>query len=130
MDTKGLKEFAELEEEKAQLNNRLDEIDRRKKVINDTLIDSMVDAGIKSINISGRTVFIRTDVWAKTLTTKEELIGALKDSDLGEYITVSVNHQSISAYVRNQIESKEPFPAPLKKHLGHSTIHSLRSKKA
>jgi len=130
MDTEGLKEFAELEEEKAQLKNRLNEIDRREEVLADVLKDGMIDAGIKSINIAGRTIFIRTDIWAKILTSKEELVGALKESDLGEYVSIGVNHQSMSAYVRNQLESEEPFPDPLKKHLGHSEVHSLRSKKA
>ena len=130
MDTEGLQEFAILESEKAELKNRLDEIDRREEALAGTLKDLMIDAGIKSINIAGRTIFIRTDIWAKTLTSKEELIGALKDSGLGEYISVGVNHQSISAYVRNQLESEEPFPAPLQKHLGHSEVSSLRSKKA
>ena len=130
MDTEGLKEFAELESEKAELKNRLDEIDRREEVLAGYLKDLMIDAGIKSINIAGRTIFIRTETWAKTLTSKEELIEALKASDLDEYVSVGVNHQSISAYVRNQLESEEPFPEPLKKHLGHSIVQKLRSTKA
>jgi len=130
MDTDRLKEFAELEGEKAEIKNRLNEITRRLEVIGPELLDDMIDDGIQNINISGRAVHIRKDIWAKVESTKEQVVKALKESGLEEYVTVGFNHHSISSYIRHQVEAEEPLPDPLKGHLSANTVLSVRSTKA
>ena len=128
MDTEILKEFVELDKEKSDLEARLDVVKQRKADISISILDSMIDAGIDQIKMHGRTIFIHSQTWAKIESTKEEVINALKEANLSEYVVTGYNSQSLSAYVRNQIESGEPLPEALKGHISADKKTSVRSK--
>ena len=130
MDISIIKELVTLDKEKAELDSRLDEIKQRRADIATVVEDMMIDAGIDKITIDGRTVHIASQIWAKVESTKEQVINALKEAGLEEYITVGYNSQSLSAYVRNELEANQELPEALRGHLGHSTKTYVRSTKA
>ena len=127
MDTEILKEFVALETEKAKLKSRLGEIDLRRADLSDSIKDSLLDEGIDKITIHGRTIFLKKTIWAKIESTREEVIEALKKANLEEYVTTGFNSQSLSAYIRNQVESGEPLPEELNGHIKADEVITIRS---
>jgi len=130
MDIEIFKELVALDEEKANLNKRLGEITARRADIETFIVDQMVDSGIDKITINGRTLSISSMKWAKIESTREQVIAALKEAGLEEYVTIGFNSQSLSAYIRNQLESGEPLPPELNGHVGVDTKIGVRSNKA
>ncbi len=127
MNMEQLKEFVCLETRKREPNSELKAIGAR--------IDD------------GRTVYIAQDIQASPANDRAEVIGALKQSELGQYISEKYNTQSLRAFVRevaeevqlrcqqqdrlfSEEEVRVALPAPLCDSLKISFVHSLRSRKA
>ena len=130
MDIERLKEFAKLTTQKEEFKIELNRIQQRLKDLDEPIQDMLLDNGIDRITIDGRTIFIRSDVWAKVLSSKEEVVTALREAELDEYVVTGFNTQSISAYIREQLASGEPLPKALNGHLTSTEVLSVRSTKA
>ena len=53
--------------------------------------------------VGGRTLFIKRTLWAGVVKghTKDDVCKALRDADLGDYVSETFNTNSLSAYVRD-----------------------------
>jgi hypothetical protein len=147
MNMEQLKEFVCLETRKRELDSELKAIAARIDDLEQALVPQFLSDGIASMKIDGRTVYIAQDIQASPANGRVEVIGALKQSDLGQYVSENYNTQSLRAYVRevaaetrlccqqqNRLFTEEDVGAALPPQLCGalkiSFVHSLRSRKA
>src|ERR1035438_5616706 len=99
------------------------------------------------MTVDGRTVSIQQDVYASPLNDREDVVDALKQSELGQYVAENYNTNSLTAFVRelkrdvelrakgeNRMyrseEVRAALPEPLGRALKISFVHKLSSRKA
>ncbi len=147
MNIEQLKEFVSLETRKRELDSELKAIAARIDDLEQALVPQFLTDGVASMKVDGRTVYIAQDIHASPLNDRTEVIGALRQSELGQYVTENYNTQSLRAFVREVAEEvrqrcqkanrlftedevRVALPAPLGDALKISFVHSLRSRKA
>jgi hypothetical protein len=147
MNMEQLKEFVCLETRKRELDSELKAIAARIDDLEQALVPQFLNDGVASMKVNGRTVYIAQDIQAGPLNDRAEVIGALRRSELGQYISENYNTQSLRAFVRevaeearlrcqqqNRLFTEEEvrvaLPSPLCDALKISFVHSLRSRKA
>jgi hypothetical protein len=147
MNLEQLKEYVCLETRKRELDSELKAIGARIDDLEQALVPQFLSDGIASMKVDGRTVYIAHDIQASPANDRTEVIDALKQSELGQYVSENYNPQSLRAFVREMAEEvrlrceqkdrlfteedvREALPAPLCDALKISFVHSLRSRKA
>ena len=146
MNTAELKEFVALEDEKAALKIRLKAIESRLGELDESLTRQFVEDGIQSTTISGRTVYLRREIYASAKDgDKEAVVAALKTCDLGQYVNEDYNANSLKAYVREMLREAEEraraegrviddpaqaLPERLAATLNISTVFSVASRRS
>lgn len=147
MNIEQLKEFVCLETRKRELDSELKAIAARIDDLEQALVPQFLSDGVASMKVDGRTVYIAQDIHASPANDRAEVIGALKQSELGQYVSENYNTQSLRAFVRevaeevrlrcrqqdrlfSEEEVRVALPAPLGDVLKIAFVHSLRSRKA
>jgi hypothetical protein len=142
-----LKEFVCLETRKRELDSELKALAARIDDLEQVLVPQFLADGVASMKVDGRTVYIAQDIQASPLNDRAEVIAALKQSELGQYVSENYNSQSLRAFVREVAEEarlrcqqqnrlfteedvRTALPSPLSDALKISFVHSLRSRKA
>lgn len=85
-------------------------------VIQSQLVDHFAEAGMQNINIDGKTLYLHRDVFAAREDGIEEtdVHAALRAAGAESLIAEKVNHQSLSAYIRELTDDDGPgLPEPL-----------------
>ena len=147
MNIEQLKEFVCLETRKRELDSELKAIAARIDDLEQALVPQFLSDGVASMKVDGRTVYIAQDIQASPLNGRDEVIAALRSSELGQYVSENYNTQSLRAFVRevagevrlrcqqqdrlfSEEEIRTALPSPLCDALKISFVHSLRSRKA
>jgi hypothetical protein len=147
MNMAQLKEFVCLETRKRELDSELKAIAARIDDLEQALVPQFLSDGIASMKVDGRTVYIAQDIQSSPANDRAEVIEALKQSALGQYVSENYNTQPLRAFVRevadevrlrcqqqNRLFTEEEvrmaLPTPLCDALKISFDHSLRSRKA
>lgn len=142
-----LKEFVALEHRKKELDSELKAITARLDDLEQTLVPQFLNDGVQSMRIDGRVVYVAQDIYPSPATDRAAVVDALKESELGQYVSENFNTQSLKAFVREIAEEVRlrceqentlltedavvaALPAPLGQALKVSFVHSLRSRKA
>lgn len=111
MTTAALQRFAELSEQKTELNAELNKVKAELKGLNDQVMEYFVDAGIQSTKLaSGRSVFLYSQ-WRPRMregVSGQELAIELRAADMGEFTTA--NWSSLGAEVRDMPTDDEGTP--------------------
>jgi len=129
LKTEKFKSFLELTNQKKQLEASLDTVKRQIADLEEELLDNLVEAEVDSLKVNGKTIYPHKQMWAKVLTTKEDVIQALKKAGIDHiYVKEGFNHQSLSAYVRECINEWGELPAEFDGILGFSEKYSLRAR--
>jgi hypothetical protein len=90
-----------VEEELKFLNKTIDETDQR-------LTELMINNETQSFNLSGTLFYLNTKIYASAAgEKKEELFEALKKQGYGSLVVETVNANSLSAFVKEQILENE-----------------------
>ena len=146
MNMEQLKEFVALETRKRELDAELKAIAARIDDLEQALLPQFLTAGVASMKVDGRTVYIAQDIYAGPAHNRAEVITALKRSGLGQYVSENYNTQSLRAFVREVAEEarlrcrqqdrlfteeevRTALPSPLSEALKVSFVHSLRSRR-
>lgn len=114
-----LKEFARLENERRDLEDRLSEVKAAAAVIQERLLNDFADAGMQSANVDGLTVYVRMDrfVSKRSEVTTEQVCQVLRDCGLGYMVADGYNASSlkgkISEYQKEGVEVPQPLAAVL-----------------
>ena len=150
MNMEPLREFVSLETRKKQLDAELKSAKQRLDELEEIIIPQFIEEGVPSmtveVNGAKRTLTIYPDVYASPLNARDEVVDALKQSELGQYVAENYNSNSLTSFVREvwkelrQTASTErrivseddlrlALPAPLASALKLSLIHKLSSTK-
>jgi len=99
--------LAGLDSQKSKLKKKLDNIKEQREKIEEILMEKMSENGIQNINAGDRTIYIHRQYWAGAKNEREQLVQALKDIGMQDYVKENYNTHSISAWVRERIEEYE-----------------------
>jgi hypothetical protein len=147
MHMEQVKEFVALENRKRELDSELKAIAARLDNLEQALVPQFLNDGVNSLKLDGRVVYLAEDIYANPVNDRGEVIAALKESELGQYVSENYNTQSLKAFVREVAQEvrlrceqeqklfteeqvRLALPAPLGDTLKISFVHSLRSRKA
>ncbi len=148
MNLEPLREFVSLETRKKELDAELKVTKQRLDELEEVIIPMFIEAGVPAMTVEvdgvKRTLSIYPDVYASPLNSRDEVVDALKQSELGQYVAENYNTNSLTSFVREiwkeirQIASREKrvvteddlraaLPVPLAAVLKLSLIHKLSS---
>jgi hypothetical protein len=147
MNVQQLREFVSLENRKKDLDAELKAVKQQLDDLEDALVPQFVEDGVQKMTVDGRTVSLTQDVYASPLNDREDVVDALKHSELGQYVAENYNSNSLTAFVREvkrEVESRAKgegrmydendvraaLPEPLGRALKISFVHKLSSRKA
>ena len=130
MDADAIRKYAELANRKKELESEAKSLGAEMTKMEPHLLDQMADAGMDSMRFEGLgTVYINSRVWAK-VTDKQRAVAALQAAGLAEYVEPKYNHNSLSAYVAEQVRNGEPLPAEFNGIIEPNEVFSLRVRAA
>lgn len=94
------------------------------------LVDLFVEHGMQNLSLDGKTVYLHRSTFAqrKAGATAEDVKDALRAAGQGDLVTETVNAQTLSAYVRDILDSDEggQLPDPLDEVLELGERYSIR----
>lgn len=78
------------------------------------LIEAFGEAGMQNVNIDGRTIYLHRSTYAQRATgiDVEDVKAALRAAGADDLISETVNHQTLSAYVRELLDDDGPGLPP------------------
>lgn len=107
-------ELAELKDRKKVLDDELKAINTRIAEVEEELANKMLTEEIQSFQRSGKTFYVTTKVFASAVPErKAKLFAWLKENGFGDMVTETVNANTLSAWVREQLEESESLPEGL-----------------
>ena|SRR5690606_27570624 len=107
-------ELAGLKERKKELEDTLKEVNARIATVEEILSTRMLEEEVQSFNRNGKTFYVQTKTFASAVPErKHELFAWLKDHGFGDMVTETVNANTLSAWVREQLEESESLPEGL-----------------
>jgi len=140
MNITQVKQFVALADEKAELDQRLKQVEADMKALEEALLAQFQESGTQSVNVDGRTVSLRRDLFASPKDgDRDAVIEALKMTDLGQYVKEDYNGNSLKAYVREMVRAAEAerggpladladaLPEPLRAVLAVYVKYSVRA---
>ena len=146
MNTAELKEFVSLEKEKADLKQQLKQVQERLDELDRKLTEQFLQDGMESSKIDGRTVYLRRDIYASAKEgCREAVVAALKACQLSQYVREDYNAKSVEAMVRELVKAAEEearldnrvlddpataVPPPLAETLKISSVYSISSRRS
>ena len=146
MNMEQLKQFVCLENRKRDLDAELKATRQKLDDLEQILVPQFIEDGVQRVTVDNRTIALAQDIYASPLNDREEVVSALKASELGQYVAENYNTNSLTAFVREvareiaaQAEREgrpyseddvlQALPKPLGAALKVSFVHSLRSRK-
>ncbi len=148
MNLEPLREFVSLENRKKELDAALKATKQKLDELEEIIIPMFIEAGVPAMTVevdgARRTLSIYPDVYASPLNDREEVVDALKQSELGQYVAENYNTNSLTSFVREiwkelrqaagrerrvvtEDDLRAALPAPLQGALKLSLIHKLSS---
>ena len=115
MDSKDMRELAQklssLKDEKNKTEARLKEINAEIDTVDFELATMMLDTETQNFTIAGIMYCLTNKVRASAVADrKEELYEALRNEGYGDLVYETVNANSLSAFVKEQIEEHNDVP--------------------
>ena len=133
MENRVMKKLLRLDAQKKELEEELDEVKKARKEVEEKLLDQFAKAGVKSMNVDGKTVYLHKQLWATPKNKdggRAEVCAVLKSLGMGrEYVVENFNTNSLSAFVRELDEQNEELDVKLQRVLNVVAKFSLRVRK-
>lgn len=125
-----VEEFIELSKRKKKLTDELNEVQSRLGALDVLILEEFSQNGTQAVIRNGMTVYLHSQLWAKKKegVSNAQAVKALEEAGLEDY--TSLNHQSLSALLREWDKSGEPIPESLQPYIEGSIAYSIRSRKA
>jgi vacuolar-type H+-ATPase subunit I/STV1 len=147
MNMQQLRGFVSLENRKKDLDAELKSVKQQLDDLEEALVPQFIEDGVQRMTVDGRTVSIQQDVYASPLNDRDDVVDALKQSELGQYVAENYNTNSLTAFVREvkrdvelraqsenrmytEDDVRSALPEPLGRALKISFVHKLSSRKA
>jgi hypothetical protein len=104
MNMEPLREFVSLETRKKELDADLKATKQRLDELEQQIIPMFVEEGVPSMTVEAdgvkRTLSIYPDVYASPLNDREDVVDALKQAGLDQYVAENYNTNSLTSFVR------------------------------
>jgi len=104
MNMEPLREFVSLEARKKELDAELKAANQKLDELEEKIIPMFIEEGVPSMAVEAdghtRTLSIYPDVCASPLNDRDEVVDALKQSELGQYVAENYNTNSLTSFVR------------------------------
>ena len=101
-------ELSDLRERKKKMEEELKSINARIEFYEAELVKEMINEEVQNFTRGGQLFYLSTRTWASPVPErKAELYSWLKDHGFGDLVQETVNTQTLSAWVREQIEEAE-----------------------
>lgn len=97
-----------LKEEKKELDNRAKEINAEIEEVESEMVQLMLEQEVGKFERAGSTFYINTKLFASPVAErKQELYEALKTKGYGDLVKETVIANSLSAFIKEQMEENE-----------------------
>ena len=104
MNMEPLREYVSLEARKKELDAELKTTNQLLDELEEKIIPMFVEEGVPSMSVESngvtRTLSIYQDVYASPIRDRDEVVDALKESELGQYVAENYNTNSLTSFVR------------------------------
>ena len=110
VETSLAQSIIDLDARRKELNEQLDDVTKQRGEAQRALLALWESSGTTQQRINGRLVHLRRDVYAGT-ADRAALVAWLEGNDFGDL--VSVNTQTLSAWVKEQFASDDPAALPV-----------------
>lgn len=100
MNNRDLATWVQLTEKIRKHEADAEDLKERRKTLEQKLIDNMVKAGIRRVNLAGQTIYIDRKLWAGHAGDSMALTTALREEGMGDLVTETANAMRLSAWVR------------------------------
>ncbi len=121
--------LVELDSELDSVSERVDALKEERAGIEAQLIEQYAMAGVQSMRVDGKSVYLRHDTYAKILD-KDKLIPVLRRTKHGDIVKETVNSNTLSALVREIFDGQHKVPKAWDGVLTVSDKFSIRVVKA
>lgn len=106
--------LAELRAMKKDTEDRLKEINAEIEKVDAELAERMLAEEVQNFSRNGQTFYLNTTVRASAKADrKQDLFQWFKEHGLGDMVTETVNANTLSAWVREQLEESDELPEGL-----------------
>ena len=127
LNTEGLKQFIELNDEINQTKEKLKILQEKKTAMTDTLVTNMECEDMENVKIAGRKVYLHEQIWAK-ISNKAKAIQTIKKL-YPELITETFNTNQISSLIR-ELLSNDKLPQEFEGNIDYIVKKDLRVRAA
>lgn len=108
MDLQLADKLKELRDKKKQLENEIKEINTEIEATEQELVQQMLEEEMQNFSRNGTLFYLNTKTFASPVPEqKQQLYQVLKDNGYGDLVYETVNSNSLSAFVKEQIEQNE-----------------------
>lgn len=136
LNVERVREFAELQARKAELNEEIDAINERCGELKPKILEEFEREGVPRLPIAGLgTVHLHRTGWARVVAagggkpTKQDKAAAreaLRACGMGEFVQESYNTQTVSAWMREMAREGEDLPPELDGKLRYEEEFDVR----
>jgi len=105
-----------LKQERRECDARSKRLKAQIEEIEEILVEQFGAAEVRDLTLNNRRASLSSLLWLEKVdeeTPTAAIIDALKADDLGHYVTVGYNYQSLTAYARELEEQNKPLPPHL-----------------
>ena len=107
-------QLADLKRRKKELEDELKEVNAKIAKTDEELSTIMLEEELQSFNRNGQTFYVNTKTYASAVPErKQDLFVWLKDHGYGDMVTETVNHNTLSAFVREMLSETDQLPEDL-----------------
>ncbi|MFZ5831261.1 MAG: hypothetical protein ACOY3P_14310 [Planctomycetota bacterium] len=127
-----LARFVELEHKRRDLESQLDQVKDEARQLEARILEEWAERGQNSAKVGGLTVYLANDFYCSKRATSstDELVSALRDAGLSDYVSIGYNAASLKAWVKEQVASGGDIPQPLAERLNYDTTPRLKTRRA
>ena len=134
MDSNKLQELLRLDAEAADLGEKLKAIAEGRAKLEAVLLEQFADDGINKVTVTGRTVFIKRDVFPKFVEGKSraDIIAWMKakgNEEFADFLSENYNGNTFNAFVREIDREETEMPEGLGALIEISERFALKTKR-
>ena len=119
--------YVNLSDLERELKHKLEEVTKSKQELEPQILGYWIDNDIQQQRVNGATIYPHRQVWASHGGDPQRAVAAMRSAGLDDLITV--NSQTLSAWVRERQANDEPLPAKVAEAILITERVSLRTKR-
>lgn len=119
--------YVSLADTERELKRQLEEIQKEKAALEPQILDYWIEHDIEGQKVNGVTLYPHRQVWASHGGDPQRAVAAMRAAGMDDLITV--NSQTLSAWVRERRANDEPLPPEVAEAILVTERVSLRTRR-